>query len=318
MKLFVVKQKNGHTVYEREYKFSTVHKFCDDLDIYSAAYWFQIESTAYRISRDQAGHADIEIDVDDYQRITVRKDLSTTPPLVIASYDIECVSADGGFPVAEHPEDYIVGIGTSVKRIGQSEIEHAYFAVKETCLSPSSRMKEKLTIYWFPTELDMILGWRDWLMKLNPDVITGYNINLFDFKYIYDRLHVIYPKEKTTRAFFLSKLWAQHTPLVSSDFSSSAYGERKFYTFQLVGRLVVDLYEVIRREKKYRSYKLDYVAKEILTCPSCDKTTMKQCKVCHGTGKMAKLDLSPHQINVKFQGTPEDRGMIAEYCSMDL
>ena len=26
-------QKNGHTVYEREYKFSTVHKFCDDLTL---------------------------------------------------------------------------------------------------------------------------------------------------------------------------------------------------------------------------------------------------------------------------------------------
>jgi len=300
-------------VHERDGRFSVVHKFCDDLDLLPTG-WLEIPPGAWKKCTDFAGHADIEVEVEDFSLIKARNEITDVPPLVIASFDLECVSEAGVFPDPSQPKDYIIGIGTTLKRLGQQHYEHYYFALGEARVPITSKLK----VFWFQTELEMFEAWHDWLMEINPDVITGYNINSFDFHYFDARMQRAIGRSNS-RLSFMSRLWGQRTPLVSANFSSNAAGERKFYTYQLDGRLVIDMMEIIRREKKLRSYKLDAVARKFLVCPDCkaDKTKIMECKTCTGSGQMSKLDLSAQGIFKNFVGTAEDRGVIGEYCSMD-
>jgi len=296
-----------------------VHKFCDDQSIIPSG-WVRIPAHAYRHTLRAAAHADVEVEVEDFTKVLSQPQITEMAPLLLASIDIECYSATHEFPQAG--TDPICGIGTSLKRLGREEIERHYFALKETRLADDSKMKGVLQIHWHENQYDLLHAWRDWFIQVNPDVVTGYNTNIFDFKYMADTVTSV-TRGKHTRWFFLSRLWAEHTPLEAPEFSSNAYGERSFHTFSLAGRLVLDLLEVIRREHKLRSYTLGNVAKTFLPCLVCggdkkkNKEKVAQCLECKGSGGMSKLDLPPQEIFKKFEGTAEDRGCIAEYCSMD-
>ena len=39
----------------------------------------------------------------------------------------------------------------------------------------------------FDDEADMLLAWRDFMEKVDPDVVIGYNTSGFDFPYLMDR-----------------------------------------------------------------------------------------------------------------------------------
>ena len=298
-----------------EHNIKATQKFCDDQSVVPSG-WVRLPAGSYQVSEEIATHSEIEVEVPDFHTVQPLPERQDMAPLVIASFDLECYSQDHAFPNALNAHDYICGIGTSLKRFGQIDYERHYFALKETKLAPED--ESKLHLHWYPTEKEMFYGWRDWLMSVDPDVITGYNINIFDFHYLADRIGLFVHNE-ASRLFFMSRIWRGHTTLLKPDFSSSAYGQRQFYTFKMAGRLVVDLLEVIRREHKLRSYKLDAVASHFLPCTECkgDKVKMATCKLCGQTGRMHKIDLTPHEIFECFEGSPLDRGRIAVYCSMD-
>jgi DNA polymerase delta subunit 1 len=265
-------------------------------------------------------------------------DTSIIAPLIIASVDIECYSQSRAFPV--EGKDPVIGIGTSIKVYGGA-LERYYFALGD-CVIPEEHKHLALHVQTFSTEKELVLGWRDFMIQRNPDIVTGYNINRFDFKY----LGTVMEKDQD-RFFYWSRLWAEDTPLSSSGFSSNAYGDSNFFTFQMGGRLVVDLLEVIRRGQNLRSYKLEEVAKKFLKCPQCkrsgnvkqecniencvdcDNTRVEKnekktndsdlvdCDVCGNQGGMHKIDLPPLEIFKKYEGSALDRGEIAVYCSMD-
>jgi DNA polymerase delta subunit 1 len=39
----------------------------------------------------------------------------------------------------------------------------------------------------FESEKEMLLAWRVFVQKIDPDIMTGYNIENFDFKYLMER-----------------------------------------------------------------------------------------------------------------------------------
>jgi DNA polymerase delta subunit 1 len=42
-------------------------------------------------------------------------------------------------------------------------------------------------VYSFETESELLIAWRDFVQKVDPDFITGYNTQNFDFPYVIDR-----------------------------------------------------------------------------------------------------------------------------------
>jgi DNA polymerase elongation subunit (family B) len=270
-----------------ESKIQASDKFRDETSIVPSGW---VELKQYTQTRHPAAYADIEVEVADYTTAIPRPDIRDMAPLVVASIDIECYNATGEFPQAG--KDPIIGIGTSVKRFGQDALEQHYFALQDTKVKDGS----KVVVHFYLNQSDLMFAWRDWFMQLNPDVVVGYNIMGFDFHFMSETVKNV-TQNRPHRWFFLSRLWAEHTPLVSKDFQSAAYGQRTFHNFNMTGRLVLDVMEIVRREKKLRSYKLDDVAFKFL--------------------KQKKFDLPPKEIFKKYEGTAEDRGVIADYCAQD-
>jgi DNA polymerase elongation subunit (family B) len=99
--------------------------------------------------------------------------------------------------------------------------------------------------------------------RLNPDIITGYNIHGFDYRYLdirYRALGNVYgdwPSEMTRNQF-------EPVKLVTKKWKSSGYGFSESHTLSFEGRLSVDLLPIIRRDYKLSKYTLDTVSKHFL------------------------------------------------------
>ena len=188
-------------------------------------------------------------------------------PFLMASWDIECYSASGDFPLPTKKEkmsklgdeveqvegDPVIQIGVVLVR-QDSETERHVF-VLGTC-DPI----EGIEVHVAKTEKQLLLNFANWLVVRNPDILVGYNTFGFDEKYVWKRaqeLHI------TNDPGFqgLSRLSAlgKETKLEEKFLSSSALGDNFLYLWSTHGRLQIDLYHYIKRGTPLPSYKLDDV-----------------------------------------------------------
>ena len=172
--------------------------------------------------------------------------------LIIASYDIECTSEDGSFPKPNRPGDKVIQIGITLSRYGESECYAQYLLG----LGKTDDI-ENATVEWFETEEELLLGFTKIMKKLNPDIITGYNIFGFDFNYLMERAKFLEIEPKFSR---LSRVVNESSKWIEKDLSSAALGKNILTYYQMTGRVIFDLMKVMQRDHKLSCYKLDYVA----------------------------------------------------------
>lgn len=220
-------------------------------------------------------------------------------PFRIASYDIECTSKDGSFPQASRKEDKIIQIGTTTRIYGKKNcmIQHI-ITLKDCDNIPDIKHKnniEFVIVECAKTEKELLIRWSKFICSLDPDVMIGYNIFGFDWKYIYDRANLLNCQNKVS---VLGRLYKKECKLKSQNLSSSAMGYNTLNYPLMNGRLQIDLLPVIRNGHNLTSYKLDNVAKHFLG--------------------LRKNDLPPSQIFSRYKsGKPNDIKVIAEYCLKD-
>lgn len=170
----------------------------------------------------------------------------------IASFDIECTSGDGTFPQPNRPEDKVIQIGITTSRYGESECYSQHLlSLNKTSDIPGA------TVEWFSCEEDLLMGFTKYMRKANPDIITGYNIFGFDFKYLYERSKFLGIEHKFAR---LSRVTGENSEWIEQNLSSAALGTNILTYYKMTGRVIVDLMKVVQRDHKLSSYKLDYVA----------------------------------------------------------
>lgn len=109
-------------------------------------------------------------------------DITDTPKLVLASWDIECVSGSGNFPDGSLMSDAIITIGTSYMMYGDHEPFKRTIHQLGTC-NPI----EGADLYTYDRESDLINAWILETQRMGVDVLLGYNTWGFDSKYIDDR-----------------------------------------------------------------------------------------------------------------------------------
>ena len=186
---------------------------------------------------------------------------------VIASYDIECSSASGNFPQAIDPDDNkdltdntkpgdpVIQIGTVFTYYGESEP----FYKKIITLKGCDKVKglEDVDIESYEKEKDVLLAWSKLIQEKDPDIITGWNINGFDFKYMYDRARKLKILDKFSE---LSRIRGEKAEFKEKMLASSALGDNLLKFFDMGGRIVIDMMKERQREAKLDSYKLDFVA----------------------------------------------------------
>jgi len=204
---------------------------------------------------------------------------------IVASYDIECTSEDGvSFPQPTKDGDKIIQIGTTFNYYGDPECYYKHIITLGTC-DPI----EGVEVESCSTEADVLLAWTRLIRKMNPDILTGYNIFGFDYSYIEARANKLGIHNKFT---LLGRLKGVKSEYTTKDLSSSALGKNILYYYKMHGRVQIDLMKVVMRDHRLSSYKLDSVASEFIreqitkdTKLVDDKTTLIATKSTYGLTK---------------------------------
>lgn len=238
------------------------------------------------------------------------------PPLVFASWDIECFSGSGKFPMSSNPADKIIQISTTFWRYGEREPSRTVVV----CLDETAGV-EGVDVLWFAEEHEVINAWIELLRVEKADVLLGWNTDQFDWKYVSGRADVLVDDFSGDALVQLPKLGRLAVPDAADEFgddddepapwneperggtsrifelNSGAYGNNTFHVLTTPGLIQLDLMQYFRKEFKLDSYALNAVSQKYLGD--------------------SKLDLPAGQIFAKFGGTPADRADIARYAAQD-
>ena len=209
-------------------------------------------------------------------------DNETVAPIKQASFDIECTSGDGvSFPEANKIDDRIIQIGTTVYIYGKDNTIPLKHII---CLKQTDQI-EGAIVESYDTEEEVLLAWTKFIQKLDPDILTGYNIYGFDFRYMYERAKLLGIENKFC---MLGRLKGEKSVLEEKKLSSSALGFNEMHILPMIGRLEIDLFKVIQRDYNFESYKLDAVSAQFIKGKISD---VKQTKTyTHLVGKSNGLE----------------------------
>ena len=280
MKNYEYKIKRSYTVYESN--IDPVLRFMHRTNISSTGW---LDSGA-DCERAYVSTCDIDIWCNNWKTLTpvARDDIA---PLRIMSFDIEAYSHDGSFPDPEHPDNVVFQIGMTTKVFGQEGfLDRKCLCLKETH-APDTE--------WFEREEDLLEAFAKYVTKIDPDIITGYNIFGFDLEFLMKRIRILPVSAATC---FWTRMTGRSVQLVEKTLSSSALGSNQLKMVPMAGRYVFDLFQDIKREHKLESYSLNNVSKTFL--------------------KDQKNDMPVKEIFRRYKdGDPKELGEVAEYCIKD-
>jgi DNA polymerase delta subunit 1 len=198
--------------------------------------------------------------------------------------------------------DPVIQIGMTMHIYGERSVSYRHVLVLGTSEDISDGIIEV-----FDTEKQLLLRFCELISKdLDPDIITGYNVFGFDFKFLHGRAC----ENDVERRFcdigrlHLHDVFRWNAPgskdpeyLTAQVRASSALGQNVLYYIQAEGRCIVDMMKVVQQDFKLDSFSLDNVS-------------------AHFLGER-KLPVTPKQIFSMHRGSDGDRRKIAEYCLQD-
>ena len=231
-----------------------------------------------------------------WKKVNPDNENDTIPPFVTMSFDIEVFSFDYSFPLPSCPQNFITQIGSSFQRFGDDDKFLKTVVVVGEC-DPIPGVH----LIVCKNEKSLIKKWVDLVAQMDPDQIIGYNIDDFDWTYIWER--AVYTN---TLEYITDKLPRLHH-LVSTfkkdNLSSAAYGINTFNYITTPGVGQIDLLHWFRKNTKLSSYRLGAVSKEYLG--DSDNDTKNEI-----------------EINQIFdwsgpEATPKERSIVAAYCAQD-
>ena len=147
-------------------------RFFHNRDILPAS-WIAIKSHSPVDEDDAMSRAPLEISTT-FDQVSP-SDRTTRPPLVLASFDLECHAAqrdDGSrkFPCSEREDDVIIQVATSFQRYGEPEpYRQLIMALRDT--DPV----QGVDVRCFDDEAEMINAWCDELLAEGADLLLSYN-----------------------------------------------------------------------------------------------------------------------------------------------
>ena len=252
--------------------------------------WVEVPASKYRLmtAHEQQSNCQIEafVHYKDLKAHSNDGEWAKMAPLRVLSFDIECAGRKGIFP--DPNVDPVIQIANVVTRYGESKPFIRNVFVLDTCsLIVNTQILE------FDVEEKMLMAWKEFLVKVDPDVIIGYNIANFDFPYLLKRGEHL----KCNQFPFWSRLRGRESRAKEDRFSSKQMGNRETHSTNINGRLQLDLLQLVQRDYQLRSYTLNSVC-------------------AHFLGEQ-KEDVHHTMITSLFNGTPESRRRLAVYCLKD-
>lgn len=216
------------------------------------------------------GTENVNKDTDDKTKKDANTTLDTYINALISLFKTELPELDtsretGVNRIIEHFEDHrfpevlgdeIIQIGTAVQRFGTELPVLKHIITLDTCDPIPGAIVEQ-----YKTEREVILAWIAFVKRLDPDLISGYNIFGFDFSYLYHRAEDLGLKKEIDS---LGRVKRLESNLEVKKLSSSALGDNTLYYINMHGRVLIDLLKVVQRDHNLVSYKLDHVAENFI------------------------------------------------------
>ncbi len=218
--------------------------------------WIKIKGGKYNHFSEETNPSYNEIGIyTDWTNLEPIED-NTIAPLIIAAFDLECTSGDGSFPQPKRDADQIIQISTTLSRYGEDECFFKHVITLDTC-----DKIEGVTVESYKTESEVLLAWTKLIRRTNPDIITGYNIFGFDYRYLKKRAVKLGCDENFSK---LGRIKNEKAPFIKKTLMSAALGTNKLYYYTMQGRVNIDIMKVVQRDFKLGSYKLDNVASDFI------------------------------------------------------
>lgn len=258
----------------------------------------------------------------------------TIRPL-ICSWDGEMYSKNHrALPKATNDSDKLYLISANLERLNQPESRQYFVFLYGDCNEPTL---PNVTVFrfkdlFFPGdgEVQMLYAFGQFLLERDPDIITGYNINGFDFAYIRERLATrglswIYTgrylqpppvclgrnmKSVTDKQGVLydaaSCLFysVDKVPYNGDSWKSAGRGTINLKYYPMHGRVIIDLLPVIKESHKLDRYDLGFVSRKFINADKNPVTPQEMFKI----------------YEESFSHTPESHAKMTEvvdYCIQD-
>lgn len=215
----------------------------------------------------------------------------------LLAFDIENYSHNHrSFPKEHHPKDVSYLISAVYQKVGKPETRKKYVIIYGECENIPICDK----IIQTNSEVELIEAYVDLINKVDPDIISGYNIFAYDYPYLNVRLKTTFNDWKQCGR--IKDKLPTIEPLV---WESSAYGKQNINILNMDGRISIDLLPIIRRDFKLDKYDLNTVSYEFL--------------------KKKKHDIKPIDIFRAYENYKQKKDVtsikemtkIAEYCVQD-
>jgi len=129
------------------------------------------------------------------QDISARNEMTTIAPLKIISFDAEMYSHDNTFPDVLH-NDIPITICASLWQYGQNSIQNYAFFVGTPDTHVGNPLVPESNVVYCKDPVDLFEQFRDFLVKEDPDLLTGWNIYGFDMPYLWDHYKSMHESAK--------------------------------------------------------------------------------------------------------------------------
>jgi DNA polymerase delta subunit 1 len=204
-------------------------------------------------------------------------------------FDIEACSEDGSFPNALKKNDKVTQICCILKDTVTKETKKYLFN-----LGTIDSVEETIVLQ-YASEKKLLLAYAQFINETDPDIIVGYNIFGFDNGFLFERAKVLQIEEQFN---YQSKI-NHFTEIQKKVLNNQQSGFNDWKMTPLIGRTHIDLLQVIKKDFKLESYKLNNVGEHFL--------------------KQGKDDVSPKEIFEAWSTTGDrvKRTRVGKYCVQD-
>ncbi len=279
-------EQKGYPTFEGSIKY--VERFMGD-KVFGGCDWIRIDEYA-EITGGSTCDYNIEFNHEHLHKI----DRSDSAVIRILSFDLECNR------ITNNGRGFVEAISDPVSQIGMTLYSADYVILDRRVLSlvPKGRkvtpLPDNVKVDIYEDEIDMFLSFRNYVIKNDPDILTGYNINKFDLPYLLDRAKALGISDRFSK---LTRMPDKNATYKRSTFFSRAKGTQIKYKIFIEGRFTFDMLDYSRDNLKARSYGLGMIAQTFLG--------------------YAKVEMSYSKIPEYNAGTDEQRAHLCYYCWWD-
>ena len=160
------------------------------------------------------------------------------------------------FPAVEG--DTVTFIGSTFMRLGENDQYLNNMIVLNSCSECPDVPNCEIETY--NTEKEVLLAWTKMIQREDPDIVIGYNIFGFDYKFMIERAEELKCKAKFLE---LGRISGEESRVIDSSIKIAS-GTHDLKYIKMEGRIQIDLYNHFRREVNLPSYKLDNVASHFI------------------------------------------------------